>query len=195
MNSIAARKLDLPPMTVDEFLAWDGGGHVGKLELVEGVVRAMAPASATHGVIQLNIGRAIANHLEKRASPCRAATEVPVIPPLGRRRNARAPDLAVTCSPDVNSPTFDDPVLIVEIISPGNEHETWETIQALANLSSLQEILVVQSTRAETEVYRRDAGGAWPREPEVAVTGGSLNLASIDMMLTIAEIYRNTRFA
>ena len=27
-----------PRMTVDEFLAWDGGGHQGKLELVDGLV-------------------------------------------------------------------------------------------------------------------------------------------------------------
>ena len=26
-----------PRMTVDEFLAWDSGGHQGKLELVDGL--------------------------------------------------------------------------------------------------------------------------------------------------------------
>ena len=73
---------DLPPMTLDEFLAWDGDGHVGRLELWNGKVRAMAPASATHAIIQLNIGRAIGNHLHARKSPCRVGTEAPIVPHL-----------------------------------------------------------------------------------------------------------------
>ena len=58
-----------PRMTVDEFLAWDGGGHQGKLELVDGLVRAMAPASATHAMIQGNL-ILIGNHLCRQNSLC-----------------------------------------------------------------------------------------------------------------------------
>ena len=44
-----------PRMTVEEFFDWDGGGHVGKLELVHGVVRAQSYASGGHGTIQGNL--------------------------------------------------------------------------------------------------------------------------------------------
>ena len=185
----------LPTMTIDEFLAWNGGGHVGKLELVDGIVRAMAPASATHAIIQLNIGTAITTHLRKNGSPCRAGTEAPIIPPMSKRTNARAPDVSVSCAPTGISSTFEKPVLIVEVISPGNEAETWESIRALAGLPSLQEILVVQSTRVGVQLFRRGADGAWPSDPVVADAGGTVHLTSIDMNLPVAEIYRQSGLA
>ena len=49
-------------MTVAEFLAWDAGD--GRLwQLVDGEPQAMAPASRTHGAIQAELCRLIANHL------------------------------------------------------------------------------------------------------------------------------------
>jgi Uma2 family endonuclease len=188
----AQRKQPQPPMTVDEFLAWDGAGHVGKLELVEGHVRAMAPASPTHGFIQNSVAFALTNHFRTTNSGCRVATEPPVVPPLRPKKNARAPDVAVTCAPRSDSKVFDDPVLIVEVMSPGNEDESWDSIRALAGLPSLQEILVVHSTRVEAEVYTRDATGAWPKDGVVVTAGGTVRLASIGFDVPIFEFYRDT---
>ena len=182
-------------LTVEEFLAWDGGGHVGKLELVDGVVRAMAPASATHAVIQGSIVTAINNHLRAKKSPCRAGTEAPIVPPLGKRINARAPDIAVTCAPPSDSGTFDEPVLIVEVMSPSNEAETWETIRALAGLASLKEIVVVSSTAVEAQVFRRDAAGAWTSEPETVGARGAVAMQSIGLEVAMDEVYRGTYLA
>jgi len=181
-----------PPMTLDEFFAWDGGGHVGKLELVEGIVRAMAPASATHSIIQGNVVVAIHNHLRARKSPCRVGPEAPVIPPMGRKINARAPDITVTCKPVSDSKVFEDPVLIVEVLSPSNEEDTWESIHALAGLASLKEILVVQSEALGVEVYTRDATGAWPRDPVVVGGGETVRLTSIGLELPVSEVYAGT---
>lgn len=182
-------------MTVEEFLAWDGGGHVGKLELVDGVLRGMSPASASHSIIQANIVTAITNHLRRTGRPCRAGTEAPIVPPMGKRINARAPDVAVTCSPPSSSPTFEAPILIVEVLSPRNEADTWESIRALAALTSLVEILVVQSTSMEAQVFRRDAQGAWPGEPEIVMGGRTITLTSIGLELPMAEVYRDTYLA
>jgi Uma2 family endonuclease len=181
-----------PPMTVDEFLAWDGDGHVGKLELVNGVVRAMAPASDSHSTIQANIAYLIKNQLRKTKSPGRVGTEAPVIPPMGQKKNARAPDLAVTCAPPSASKVYDNPILIVEKLSPSNEKATWETIHALANLTSLKEILVVQSTILEAHVFTRAADGAWPYDPVVSTAGGTIHLTSLDLALPMAEVYEGT---
>jgi Uma2 family endonuclease len=179
-------------MTIEEFLAWDGGGHVGKLELVDGAVRAMAPTSAVHSIIQSNIATDFNNHLRARTSGCRVGTEAPIVPPMGERINARAPDVSVTCQPLASNGTFADPVVIVEVLSPSSEPETWESIRALAGLASLQEIMVVQSTRVEVLVYRRDGKAAWPSEPESAGPNGIAWLASIGLDLPVAEIYRDT---
>jgi Uma2 family endonuclease len=182
-------------MTLEQFLAWDGSGFVGKLELIDGVVRAMAPASATHAIIQGNIVTAFNNHLRARKSACQAGTEAPIVPPMGKRANARAPDVSVTCSPVSDNGTFEDPVLIVEVMSPSNEAETWESIRALAALTSLQEVLVVQSTEVKAELYRRAADGDWPTDPDAAGAGGSLRLDSIGLSLTVETIYEGTQIA
>lgn len=183
------------PMTVEEFFAWDGGGHVGKLELIDGVVRGMAPPSATHSLIQANIARLIGNHLRANKSPCRVGTEAGVIPPMGSRNNARVPDLAVTCSPKLDSLTFEDPILIVEIISPSNEDESWESVRAVALLSSVKEVLVVQSTEVRAELFRRLPNGDWPLEPLKYSTGESLRLETIGLQLPVAEVYEGTHLA
>ncbi len=193
--TVAARRLnDLPRMTLDEFLAWDGGGHVGKLELWNGVVRAMAPASADHAIIQANIARTIGNHLVARKSPCRVGTEAPVVPPMAARRNARAPDVAVNCTQPMDK-TFDDPILIVEVMSPGNENATWDSIQSLAGLTTLKEVLVVQSETLQADLYRRAGDGGWPWTPVTSGEGGVVRLTSIDLDLGVADIYYGTTLA
>ncbi len=191
MSAIAQPK---PRMTVEEFFAWDGGGHVGKLELVDGVVRAMAPASATHSIIQGNLVYTIGAHLRGRGSPCRVAPEAPILPAIGHGVNARAPDVAVTCAPPSTSKTFDQPLLIIEVLSPGNENDTWESIRALAPLPTLTEIVVVGSESVSVEIYRKGAGGAWSEEPERA-SGGKVRLNSIELDLAIADIYAGTHLA
>ena len=123
----------IPPMTLGEFFAWDGGEHRGKLELFEGWVRAQDPASATHSVIHTNIAAAIYGHLRASRSRCRVGTEAPVVPPMRPNKNARVPDIAVTCVPPSTSNVFDDPIHIVDVLSPSNEDETWESINALAS--------------------------------------------------------------
>lgn len=191
MSAIAQPK---PRMTVEEFLAWDGGGHVGKLELVDGVVRAMAPASATHAIIQGNLVAAIHAHLRRSGSSCRVAPEAPIRPAMGKGTNARAPDIAVTCAPPSTSKTFDEPILIIEVLSPSNEDGTWESIRALAPLPTLQEIVLVQSEIVRLEIYRRSPSGAWQDEPDV-ITNADAKLESIDLTMTVADIYSGTHLA
>jgi Uma2 family endonuclease len=192
MTAAAAARIAKPSMTVEEFLLWPGDGTGRKFELVHGVPRAMAPASDIHGMIQLNIGTAINNHLRGRKMPCRAGTELPVVPRMLARKNARAPDVAVTCAPPSTTGVTVDPILIVEILSPSNEDDTWESIGMLASLASLTEILVVQSTRVGADVYRRAPGQDWPDKPVSTMAGGTIHLASIGLDLPIADVYADT---
>ncbi len=87
---------------------------------------------------------------------------------------------------------FDDPILIVKVLSPGNEAETWESNRALAPLRTLAEILVVDSVKVEAQVFQRSAAGDWPGEPEFIGQGGLLRLASIGLEVPITEVYRGT---
>jgi Uma2 family endonuclease len=182
-------------MTVEDFLNWSGDGHVGKLELVDGVVRAMAPPSQTHGTIQANLARHIGNHLAARRSPCRVITEAPVVPRFKPETNARAPDLAVECAPPSTSRVLQKPTLIIELLSPSNADETWESIRAVANLPSVLEVMVVHSTEIRVETFLKDREGGWPAAPVVFDRlDAMVRLASIDAELPLADIYAGTVF-
>jgi Uma2 family endonuclease len=184
-----------PRFTTEEFLEWDGGGHQGKLELVHGLVRAMAPASATHSMIQGNIYFLIRSHLSRQNSPCRVLPEAPVVPKLASRSNVRAPDVVVTCAPPSQSKVLEEPIVIAEVLSPSNERETWEAILACATIPSVREFLIVDSERVQAQVFTKDAAGVWPQDPVIVEAGGTVHLHSIDASFPIAEIYAGTYLA
>ncbi len=180
-------------MTAEEFISWGGDGHPGKLELVNGVVRAMSPASGTHALLQSTIARILGNHLQKTGRPCRVGTEAPIRPRMRSNENVRAPDIAVTCVPkSKDEKFFPDPILIVEVLSPSNQRETWESIWACATIPAIQEVLVVESERVHVAVYSKDEAGAWPEHPQVIESGGRVRLASIDAEIALSDIYADT---
>lgn len=189
----AAEKLKL--MTVDEFLDWDGGGHQGKLELIDGVVRAMAPASYAHGLIQANLTVIIGSHLKSRKSQCRVGTEVGVFPPLNARYNCRVPDVSVSCLPVGNGKRGPDPVLVIEVLSPGNADETWESMRACANILAVQEVLAVESEAVAARYFRRADNGGWPIDGIVLGAADTVSLVSIDLTFPLLDAYAGTPLA
>ena len=188
-------------MTVEEFFAWDGGGHQGKLELVDGIVRAQSYAGGGHGTIQSKLAFLINDHFRRVGSKCRVGSEVGVIPRFDPKRNVRKPDLAVTCTPHSKGErAYPDPILIVELLSPSNADDTWargnwESIRACATVPSVIEILVVDIERVEVQVFRRDDKGMWPEPGETAGAGGSVRLASIDALIAVDDIYAGIALA
>src|SRR5688572_10586746 len=119
----------LPSMTVADFLAWPGDGTGCRFQLVDGEVRAMAPASAAQAVIQANLAYELRRHLVEQKLRCRVGTEPGVLTRVRADINVRVPDLGVTCA--VISPgqqVWPDPLLLIEILSPGNSADTWENV-------------------------------------------------------------------
>ena len=107
----------------------------------------MAPASRTHGGLQDELGRLIANHLVASGSPCTAITAPGIIPRVRAKENFRIPDLAVTCTRyETEEYDVSNPVLIVEIVSPSNRNETWQNVWSFTIISSLREILLLSGS-------------------------------------------------
>lgn len=191
----AQRQTPLPPlMSTADFLDWPGDGTGTRYELIDGVLRAMAPASDTHGTIQGNLSYLITGRLRDSGSPCRLVTNPGIQPRARAEWNFRIPDLGVTCQPnragEIMTP---DPVLLVAVLSPGNANETYESLRAYATLPSVQEIVVVHSTRMKVELLARDAKGAWPADPVmIEGTEAAVVLASIGGTLALSDIYAGT---
>ena len=191
MNEMAQRPLS--HMTADEFLLWPGDASGRRFQLVDGEVRSMSPASRIHGAIQANLAYLLVGAARVSSVALQVITEGAIIPALTAGDNVRVPDLVVAQGGDVRGDqTVADPLLILEILSPGNTAATRDNVRAYATLSSVREIVVVHTSRIEAEVYRREPTGQWPANAILVERGGQLHLRSIGLICSIDDVYANT---
>lgn len=187
----ALPKLVPSRMTVEEFLDWPGDGSAHKFQLIDGEPAAMAPASVTHGIIQANLVRLLANHLA--GTGCHVVVEPGIIPRIRSEANFRIPDIAVSCERDEHGlRALAEAKLIVEIFSPSNEGETRESVWAYATLPSVLEILLIRSTRIAAELLRRQDDATWPANPEILGADAVLCLDSIEFSCRLAALFDGT---
>ena len=181
------------PMTVDEFRSLPASPDGTKYELVNGELRAQAPASSGHSIVQLNAGRLIGNHLAGRDGPCWVGTEPGVSVRLDQRHNLRNPDLGVSCTPhEPGMQDLPDPVVLIEILSPGNKKATWDNVWSYVSIPTLREILVLSSWAIEAQVIARADGGVWPDNPDHVTPGGDVVLPSIAFRAPLVAFYAQT---
>ncbi len=181
MSELAAR-----PMSLDEFLRWDDGTDT-RYELVGGVPLAMAPPARAHGILCARLAGLIDAGLRARR-PCAAQTEAGIARP-DRDDSFYVADIAVTCRPyERGEQLVRDPILIVEILSPGTERRDRRVKAPLyRGIGSVEEILLIDSESVYAELLRRE-GDRWLTE---LVQGGSavLRLRSAGIEAPLAELY------
>ncbi len=188
---VAFRKRQRSQMTVDEFLVWDSDDLTGRRwQLIDGEPVLMAPAADVHSRIQAELVRLLGNHLLASGRPCTVVAAPGIVPKVRANENFRIPDLGVTCAPPSGKVMVPDPVLLIEILSPGNVAKTRSNIWTYTTIPSVQEILVVRSTRMEIELLRRGPDGNWPDSPLIVKAPDHLELASIGFTVPVADIYR-----
>ncbi len=179
-------------MTVAEFLAWSPPDGSERWELIEGVPRAMAPASPRHGAIQGEVYRLIGNHLaELSGSVCRVVIEPGIQPKVRADLNVRIPDLVVTCTAvDADDRLLREPLVVVEILSPSNRADTWADVWSYTTIPSVREILVLHTADIRADLLRGEDGGSWPDNPLALTLGDAVTLESIDFTVSLTELYR-----
>jgi Uma2 family endonuclease len=193
---VAVRKSAPARMTLDEFLSWDPHDRSGRTwQLIDGEPVAMASGNDTHGSLQSEIARLVGNHLLAQAAGHRVLIEPGVVPRVRARDNLCVPDLGVTCAPATFEQLMPEPVPLIDILSDGDEAESWANIWAYATIPSVTEIFAVHSTRTEAELLCRQPDGSWPKEPQIIASDGILALRSIGYSAPLAALYRTTRLA
>jgi Uma2 family endonuclease len=182
-------------LTVDEFLEWAATTDE-RYELVDGEAVAMAPPSKTHGLIFGEIAGIIRDHLRKSGGRCRVVLEPGVKTRIRARHNYRIPELGVICNPPVaGTQMVAEPVLIFEVLSLGNRKATWTNVWAYAAKPAVQEIMIIESTKIEGWLLRRQSDGSWPEDPEQIPPNGVIVLNSIGMTVPPMNAYATTPFA
>ena len=185
---------EAPTMTFQDFLIWEPGDG-RSWQLVDGVPQPMAPTNRTHGALQMELARLIGNHLEQAGSTCTVIGEPGIQPRVLGASNVRIPDLGVSCTPYADEEQLlSGAVLLVEVLSPSNQAETWSNVWTYTTIPSVQEILVLHSAAVAADVIRRGSDGLWPDAP-VHIVDGDLLLGSISFRVPLRQVYRTTRLA
>jgi Uma2 family endonuclease len=180
-------------MPVAEFLDWDSGDRTGaRWQLRNGEPEMMAPASDPHGSIQGRLAYLLIAHLDARGGPCRVVIAPGVVPSHRSEDNCLIPDLGITCAAPTGARLMDQPVVLVEILSPSNVSKTRANVRAYRTIATVMEIVVLHSTAVAAEVLRRGPNGVWPRQPELIETDGSLRLESIGFAAPLRDVYRTS---
>jgi Uma2 family endonuclease len=91
--------------------------------------------------------------------------------------------------------TIDNPVLIVEVLSPSNKAETWSNVWTYVSIPSVREILIVRSAEMGADLLRRQSDGSWPAEPARIAADEMLTFDSIGFACPLRALYRTTRLA
>ena len=166
-----------------------------KSEFYQGEIFAMTGGSPTHNDISVNVVTSLKNKL--RGSSCRpsASDQRIRIPANGL---CTYPDASVVCGDrefdDSDKDAIINPVVIFEILSKSTErYDRGKKFDLYRELESLKEYVLVSQTEAQVERFVRQDDGDWL----LTVLKGSeavLTFASIDVSLTLSEIYEDIEF-
>ena len=178
----AAEKL----MTVAEFLDWDDGTDT-RYELTEGRPIAMAPVTASHLIIAVNLGFELKSRLK---APCYAGSEA------GIQRSDRddmfyEADIVVSCTPlRPGTKVIPDPIVVIEVLSPSTvERDRGRKAYDYSQIESVQEILLVSSEQRYVGIWRR-RGSKW--EVEHLIGDAVLELEAVGVTIPFAAIYADS---
>jgi Uma2 family endonuclease len=161
-----------------------------KSEYFHGEMFAMAGASYAHVVIVGNLSHEL--KLRLKAGPCGVySSDLRLrVAPNGLYTY---PDVMVICGgpqfADDRKDTVVNPVLIVEVLSESTEaYDRGKKFEQYRALPSLREYLLVAQDAPRIEQYTRQPDDRWLLS-ETSGGDTSIQLASVDCVLPLAEVY------
>ena len=160
-----------------------------KWELIGGrVVRGMVGARWEHHEIVQNVNFALRSHIRAQGLPCRTFTETfwlkqPFL------KLAVFPDIMVRCGPmGPNSVSIDDPLIVIEVVSPGGEDRDRGRSGAVPAPHQLAARLLHRPRPRAFDVFDNKEGGWLPR-PSIERIDDVLELDAIGFSMPVAEVY------
>lgn len=178
-------------VTDEEYFDLEEGSPT-KLELVRGVIQAMAGGSGRHHAIMSNIAGVLYGLFRGRT--CRVLnSEVKLrIPTTGTFLH---PDAMIACPPNYTNErngVIDNPVIIFEVLSPSTERfDLGRKLEFYEEVPSVREVVYLASDRVEGRVLARSGPGEGWTERRSGRRSGRLHLPSLELDLPLAELYED----
>ncbi|MBE7244244.1 MAG: Uma2 family endonuclease [Actinomycetospora chiangmaiensis] len=176
-------------MGVEEYKRWlEPRPDEERWELLDGEPVLMAPPSARHQRIVTNLVKRLDTLAEKRG--CGAYPGLAILS-AAMDDYAPYPDVVVHCGPMPPTGFADDPLMIVEVLSPGTmTNDRGRKLAFYGTVPSLQSLLIVYQNEPRIEVWRRDAG--WTMQ--VAGPDESVALPELGGDLPLRDVYDRVTF-
>ncbi len=171
------------PMSVEDYLRLDWSTPNAKYEYLDGVARLMSGGSVGHDRIARNVAHFIEEHFFLKANG---------------KENYVYPDATVSC--DVSDRRRDNklirsPRIVVEVLFPSTEPvDRGKKLKAYQACESIQEIVLISQFARHVEVYRRGEEDETSWSYVIYGPDETVELSSVDVFLTIDEIYRGINF-
>ena len=189
MTAVPKRKL-----TAAEYLVIENAAAF-KSEFYRGEMFAMAGASPAHNFIKENLSGEL--HARLKGGPCRALSgdQRVLVEATGLYTY---PDLLIFCGPPeyaaVDPNTLVNPVVIIEVLSPGTEkYDRGTKFRNYQRIPSLREYVMVAQDEAVVERYVRQPTDDWLL---TTVTGldKEMALTSAPVQIPLADVYAGVAF-
>lgn len=162
-----------------------------KHEFFDGEIFAMAGGSEEHSALAAEVLRVLGNSLVD--GPCRTHTSDLRIY-VEATGLATFPDGSVICGPLIQhapSPkaTALNPKVLVEITSDSSEeYDHGGKLESYRTIPTLEDYVIISHRERRITVHHRDESGTWT--PRVAISGGTVSVASIGAELAVDVVYR-----
>lgn len=185
----------LAVFTPDQYLDFERHTET-RHEFLDGTVYAMSGASRAHSHICYNL--AGITHRQLSGTPCTGYSSDMKVR-SGDASLFAYPDLTIVCSEpllhDDHGDVLLNPVVIFEVLSRSTEaYDRGEKFERYKTIETLTDYVLVSQDRARIEHFSRQPEGAWSLK-EVYGLDASLDLASINCRLPLAEVYDRIEFA
>jgi len=164
-----------------------------KHEFLDGEIFAMAGGSEEHSALAAEVLGALREAV--RHGPCRVHTSDLRIY-VESSGLATFPDGAVICGAlEQHGPspkaTALNPTVLLEVTSDSSEeYDTGEKLEHYRTIPSLLDCVIVSHRERRIAVHSRSVNGEW--STRVAISGGSVSVASLKTDLSVDEIYRKS---
>ena len=147
-------------LTADAFVEWAMEQPAGRFELLRGEVIAMAPERVGHARAKRNVLLAFHSAVSSARLGCEAFADGMAV--RIDESTVYEPDAMIRCGPKASNDVvlLDDPVVVVEVISPSSQSiDTGTKLVDYFRLSSVRHYLIVHPLNRRVIHHRRAEDG------------------------------------
>ncbi len=183
-------------ITPNEYLEIEVRGSQ-KHEYFDGRIYAMAGAGLNHNYIVSNLWSKLSIFLEGKA--CKTfGSDMRITTPF--LDSYMYPDLSIICNGvETQENGFDtiiNPSVIIEVMSPSTKgYDMAFKFHYYKQIPSLQEYILIDSTRCFVQVNKRGRDNSWEGMPCIEEMNSSLVISTIEAQLLLSDIYNEVSFA